>query len=206
MWACTICTKSKCVKWRGTHDVTPYECLWSSGSGSGCCVETVWVSLETWEREQRRREQLSGSHQESVVIMSTMNDVHQFRSKTPSFLISAEPPAQVWSLVKYLWPCMSCRFGLYQFYFKFDNIVYTHIYFASGVAHLSAEQVGSGGGNLLLQEPCRGQKHHNFWSDNIPSSVFRWQCCSRRTSTWTSWGGRQTRRGSMCRRRYRTWW
>merc|ERR1712038_880087 len=28
--------------------------------------------------------------------MSTMNDVHQFRSRTPSFLISAEPPTQVW--------------------------------------------------------------------------------------------------------------
>ena len=27
--------------------------------------------------------------------MSTMNDVHQFRSRTPSFLISAEPPTQV---------------------------------------------------------------------------------------------------------------
>ena len=43
----------KCVKWRGTHDITPSECLWSSGSGSGCCVETVRVSLETWEREER---------------------------------------------------------------------------------------------------------------------------------------------------------
>ena len=27
--------------------------------------------------------------------MSTMNDVHHFRSSTPSFLISAEPPSQV---------------------------------------------------------------------------------------------------------------
>ena len=115
---------SKCVKWRGTHDVTPYECLWSSGSGSGCCVETVWVSLETWEREERRREQLSGSHQESVVIMSTMNDVHQFRSKTPSFLISAEPPAQVWSLVKYLWPW---HVILDYISFKFNNRVHIHI-------------------------------------------------------------------------------
>ena len=180
----------------------------------------VWVSLILWLRLQslcwnclsilgnlragaERREQLSGSHQASVVTMSTMNDVHQFRSKTPSFLISAEPPAQVWSLDKYLRPCHV----VLDYISLMINCTYLH--FASGVAHLSAEQVGSGGGNLLLQEPCWGQDHHIFGSDLIMDkaySVFRWRCCSRRTSTWTSWGGRRTRRGSMCRRRYRTWW
>ena len=33
--------------------------------------------------------------------MSTMNDVHQFRSRTPSFLISAEPPTQVHTSIMY---------------------------------------------------------------------------------------------------------
>ena len=88
--------------------------------------------------------------------MSTMNDVHQFRSRTPSFLISAEPPTQVHTS-KY-WHAY--RRNIYldldlpfaQITKKRKNKAFCCV----GLAHLGAEQAGPGGGHLLLQEPCRG--------------------------------------------------
>ena len=74
---------------------------WADWAGLG------WLGWAGGVDRQRQRPRVSLATLRAEVVwaqvsggrgtgdMSTMNDVHQFRSRTPSFLISAEPPTQV---------------------------------------------------------------------------------------------------------------
>lgn len=137
--------------------------------------------------------------------MSTSSDQkHPVSLSVPSHRLRFDPSSNIWDHV---------MDGAHHASFEWPLIFYISCYqihtytFVNKVWHTSVlnklDQVVATSYSRNHAEVCV-VCHSNDMMTLTP--VFRWLCCSRRTSTSTSWGGKPTRRGSMCRRQYRTWW